>query len=42
MDLSIVAFYLVYAFAFNIAYDRVFLVPQHSTHGRTSGLALPA
>ncbi|WP_315833864.1 PACE efflux transporter [Bradyrhizobium prioriisuperbiae] len=28
MDLSIVAFYLVYAFGFNIAYDRVFPVPQ--------------
>ena len=28
MDLSIVAFYLLYAFGFNIAYDRVFPVPQ--------------
>ena len=42
MDLSIVAFYLVYAFVFNIAYDRVFPVPQLSAHGRTSGRALPA
>ena len=24
MDIAIVAFYLVYAFFFNIAYDRVF------------------
>ncbi len=42
MDLSIVAFYLVYAFVFNIAYDRVFPVPQLSARGRTAGRALPA
>lgn len=27
MDLAIVAFYLVYTFAFNLAYDRVFPLP---------------
>jgi uncharacterized membrane protein len=32
MDLSIVAFYLVYAFVFNIAYDRVFPVRELGTH----------
>lgn len=28
MDMAIVAFYLVYTFAYNLAYDRVFPVPQ--------------
>ena len=42
MDISIVAFYLVYAFAFNIAYDRVFPVRELSAHGRTASRALPA
>ncbi|CAH1660678.1 2,4-dihydroxyhept-2-ene-1,7-dioic acid aldolase [Hyphomicrobiales bacterium] len=28
MDIAIVAFYLVYAFVFNIAYDRIFPVPD--------------
>ncbi|MBS7699016.1 MULTISPECIES: PACE efflux transporter [unclassified Chelatococcus] len=28
MDIAIVAFYLVYAFVFNIVYDRVFPVPD--------------
>ena len=27
MDIAIVVFYLVYAFFFNIAYDRVFPIP---------------
>lgn len=30
MDLAIVAFYLVYAFLFNLTYDRVFPVPTAS------------
>ncbi|WP_375789100.1 PACE efflux transporter [Bradyrhizobium sp. Pha-3] len=42
MDISIVAFYLVYAFAFNIAYDRVFPVRELSAHGRTANRAVPA
>ncbi|WP_338690741.1 PACE efflux transporter [Bradyrhizobium sp. 26S5] len=42
MDISIVAFYLVYAFAFNIAYDRVFPVRQFGAHGRAASRALPA
>jgi uncharacterized membrane protein len=28
MDMAIVGFYLVYTFAYNLAYDRVFPVPQ--------------
>lgn len=28
MDLSFVIFYLIYAFAFNLAYDRVFPLPK--------------
>ena len=28
MDIAIVVFYLVYAFFFNIAYDRVFPIPN--------------
>jgi uncharacterized membrane protein len=28
MDIAIVVFYLVYAFCFNIAYDRVFPIPD--------------
>ena len=28
MDLAIVAFYLVYTFFFNLAYDRVFPLPR--------------
>jgi uncharacterized membrane protein len=42
MDISIVAFYLVYAFAFNIAYDRVFPVRPRSARGRAASRALPA
>ncbi|MGY3489197.1 putative membrane protein [Bradyrhizobium sp. USDA 4011] len=42
MDISIVAFYLVYAFVFNIAYDRAFPVRELSAHGRTASRALPA
>ena len=42
MDISIVAFYLVYAFVFNIAYDRVFPVRELSAHGRRASRALPA
>lgn len=42
MDISIVAFYLVYAFAFNIAYDRVFPVRELGARGRTASRALPA
>lgn len=42
MDISIVAFYLVYAFAFNIAYDRVFPVPQPSARGPAANRALAA
>ncbi|MGY3588190.1 putative membrane protein [Bradyrhizobium sp. USDA 4341] len=42
MDISIVAFYLVYAFVFNIAYDRVFPVRELSPHGHTASRALPA
>ena len=30
MDLAIVVFYVVYAFLFNLAYDRVFPVPARS------------
>lgn len=30
MDIAIIVFYLVYAFVFNIAYDRLFPVPLHS------------
>ncbi|WP_139974277.1 PACE efflux transporter [Ochrobactrum sp. CGA5] len=32
MDIAIVVFYLVYAFVFNIAYDKLFPLP----HGRTA------
>ena len=42
MDISIVAFYLVYAFVFNIAYDRVFPVPPRSTPVRAANRAMPA
>ena len=28
LDIAIVTFYLVYAFAFNIAYDRLFPIPN--------------
>jgi uncharacterized membrane protein len=28
MDIGFAAFYMVYAFAFNLAYDRVFPLPQ--------------
>lgn len=28
MDIAVVAFYLVYAFAFNLAYDRAFPIPM--------------
>lgn len=42
MDISIVAFYLVYAFVFNIAYDRVFPVPGPKAPGPTAGRVLPA
>lgn len=31
MDLAIVAYYLVYAFFFNMAYDRVFPIPAAAT-----------
>jgi len=31
MDIAIVVFYLVYAFFFNIAYDRVFPIPTEKT-----------
>ena len=42
MDISIVAFYLIYAFVFNIAYDRVFPLPRPGAHDRTVTRALPA
>ncbi|MCS3450780.1 MULTISPECIES: PACE efflux transporter [Bradyrhizobium] len=42
MDISIVAFYLVYAFAFNIAYDRVFPVRELDAHDRAANRALAA
>lgn len=31
MDIAIVVFYLVYAFVFNIAYDRLFPLPLGHT-----------
>ncbi len=31
MDIAIVVFYLVYAFVFNIAYDRLFPLPLGQT-----------
>lgn len=31
MDVSIIVFYLVYAFLYNLAYDRVFPVPVETT-----------
>jgi uncharacterized membrane protein len=30
MDIGFAAFYMVYAFVFNLAYDRVFPLPQAS------------
>ena len=42
MDLAIVAFYLVYTFFFNIAYDRVFPLPRPGAHDRAASRALPA
>ncbi len=42
MDISIVAFYLVYAFVFNIAYDRAFPLPRPGAHDRAASRALPA
>lgn len=30
MDLAIVVFYVCYAYAFNLAYDRIFPIPVHS------------
>ncbi|MHC2333533.1 PACE efflux transporter [Bradyrhizobium sp. USDA 4454] len=42
MDISIVAFYLVYAFVFNIAYDRVFPLPWPAAPARATGKALAA
>jgi uncharacterized membrane protein len=39
MDLAIVAFYLVYAFVFNLAYDRIFPVrPRPMLHTASSTL----
>ncbi|MFN3954953.1 MAG: PACE efflux transporter [Pararhodobacter sp.] len=32
MDLGVAGFYLVYAFAFNLAYDRLFPLPQWQGH----------
>ncbi|WP_375764617.1 PACE efflux transporter [Bradyrhizobium sp. Pha-3] len=42
MDISIVAFYLVYAFAFNLAYDGVFPVRELDAHDRAANRALAA
>ncbi|WP_461195831.1 PACE efflux transporter [Bradyrhizobium sp. UFLA06-06] len=42
MDISIVAFYLVYAFAFNIAYDRAFPLRELDAHDRAANRALAA
>ncbi|MGF6425346.1 PACE efflux transporter [Bradyrhizobium elkanii] len=42
MDISVVAFYLVYAFAFNLAYDGVFPVRELDAHDRAANRALAA
>jgi uncharacterized membrane protein len=40
MDLSFALFYVVYAFLFNLAYDRVFPLPEWETASKRGGARL--